>query len=78
MFVLGMYEQLTHQRKEKQKKADGEEEELESMDVLLAKVADYLNGDLPTPDIVIQTVKDLEVQAGKSSSNDRLMRDAGI
>ena len=68
-FVLGIYEQYKTQRKE------GSGDAIDPIEVLLSKLADYLNGILPTPDVVVATVKNIETQAAKNPKNDKLLRE---
>ena len=72
-FVLGIYEQYKTQQK------SGEGATIDPIEVLLSKLADYLNGILPTPDIVVATIKNIETQAAKNPKNDKLLREmAGV
>ncbi len=68
-FVLGIYEQYKTQRKAGAV--------VDPVDVLLAKLADHLKGLLPTPDVVVATIKQVETQAAKNPHNDKLLREMG-
>jgi hypothetical protein len=71
-FVLGIYEQYKTQQR-----AGAAAGTIDPIDVLLAKLADHLKGILPTPDVVVATIKQVETQATKNASNDKLLREMG-
>jgi hypothetical protein len=71
-FVLGIYEQYKTQQR-----AGAAVGTIDPVDVLLAKLADHLKGILPTPDVVVATIKQVETQATKNASNDKLLREMG-